>query len=78
MFILLRASKSDPCSLNQSETLLRPKRTAPPVTYPQRRALPVVTSEVQDALCGHGQARVLGETRHPVLMFVQILLKQNV
>lgn len=56
---------------------MRPKRTVPSVTYPQRCALPVVTSEVQDALCGHGQACVLGETRHPVLMFVQILLKQN-
>lgn len=45
------------------------------VTYPQCCALSVVPGEVQDALCGHGQTRVLGETRHPVLMFVEILLK---
>lgn len=47
------------------------------MTYPQCAALSVVTSKVQDALCSHGQARVLGQTRHPVLMFVQILLKKT-
>ena len=47
------------------------------VTYPQRGALSVVAGEVQDAFCGHGQTRVLRETRHPVLMFVQILLKKT-
>lgn len=46
-----------------------------PLTYPQGGALSVVAGEVQDALCGHGQACVLRETRHPVLMLVQILLK---
>lgn len=57
--------------------MVRSHRTSQSVTYPQSCALSVVTSEVQDALGGHGQARVLGETRHPVLMFVQILLKYN-
>ncbi len=47
------------------------------VSYPQRGALPVVTSKVQDALCCHGEACVLRETWHPVLMFVQIFLKKD-
>lgn len=47
------------------------------LTHPQSCTLSVVTSKVQDALCGHGQACVLGETRYPVLMFVQILLKDT-
>lgn len=47
------------------------------MTYPQCGALSVVTSKMQDAFCSHGQARVLGETGHPVLMFVQVLLKHK-
>lgn len=47
------------------------------MTDPQCGALSVVAGEVQDAFCGHGEAGVLGETRHPVLMFVQILLKKT-
>lgn len=47
------------------------------LTHPERSALPVVTSKMQDALRGHGKASVLGQTRHPVLVFVQVLLKPN-
>lgn len=32
------------------------------LTHPKCGALPVVTSEMQDALCGHGKASVLGQT----------------
>lgn len=47
------------------------------VTHPQRGALSVVTSKVQYAFCGHGKTCVLWQTWHPVLMFVQILLKKT-
>lgn len=46
-------------------------------THAQSGALPVVACEVQDALGGHGQAGVLRQARHPVLVLVQVLLHKR-
>lgn len=60
---------------SSTAALAFPPTLAP--TYPEGGVLLVVAGIVKDALGGHGQACVLRQSRHPVLMFVQIFLKEG-
>lgn len=63
---LVKVSLQDERKLNRSWS-----------SYTQTGALTVVSSKVQDALSGHSQPRVLRQTRHPVLMLIQVLLRKT-